>query len=104
MNSEFDSNEKMSAFLPLVLTTLTIIILIAFQLQGMVSARSQVHAMIAQGEPVVAQAQQAQAGLQKLATDLLEAAKTDKDAEAIIKEFGISMQGSAAAPVPAPAQ
>ena len=94
MNNEFDSNEKMSAFLPLTLVSLTIVILVFFQLLAMFSQRSQLHSMIEQSKPAVAQAQQAQQGLQKLATDLLEAAKEDKDAQAIVQQFGISVHSN----------
>jgi len=98
MNNEFESNEKMSGFLPLVLVTLTLVLLIFFQLSAMFQQGSALRNIIAQQAPAVQQAQQAQQGLQKLATDLLRAAETDQDAQAIVKEFGISMAGGAAQP------
>ena len=92
MNNEFDSNEKMGAFLPLVLVTLTLVLLIGFQLSAMLTQRSVLNSIITQQIEPVQQAQQAQAGLQKLATDLLEAAKTDPEAAAIVQQFGIAVQ------------
>ena len=52
---------------------------------------------------MVDQSRRVQAGLQKFARDLIEVAKTDEDAKAIVTKYGISVTNPAPAAAPAPA-
>jgi exonuclease VII small subunit len=51
-------------------------------------------ASIQKSELGVQQSKQVQAHLQQLVTDIIDAAKTDKDAQQIIKKYGIQVNGT----------
>jgi len=110
MNSE-SSNDK--SFIPIVLVTLSIIIAFVWQLQIISMQRDQlqtnkqkledfVQNTIPKLDDQVAKSKQIQAGLEKLVLDLLELAKTDSDAKAIVTKYNIQQQappaGAAASP------
>ena len=89
----------MSAFLPLTLLAISLLLLMIFQISILLPQRANLQKAITQGEQAVAQSKQVQANLQKLVMDLVGAAAEDKDAQAIITKYGIQVSGTA--PVPA---
>ena len=111
MNNTFDSNEKMSAFLPLTLISLTIVILFVFQLLEMSTARTNLSNLNANAAQVLSQveprAQMAKGLWNKLAQDLVEASRDKQDAQqvilAVFQASGIQVQVQPPAGAPAPA-
>ena len=77
----------MDAFIPLVLLSISFIVLLGWQLSNFSTQRGQLENAITQQEPAVNQSHQVQATLAKLANDLLEAAQTDDKAKAIANKY-----------------
>ena len=110
MNSE-SSNDK--SFIPIVLVTLSIIVAFGWQVQRISQDRDNLQAnkqkleefaqtTLPKLEDQVLKAKQIQAGLEKLVLDLLEAAKTDPDAKAIVTKYNIKQEAPASGAAPAP--
>ena len=110
MNSE-SSNDK--SFIPILLVTLSVIIAFGWQVQRISTDRDNlqgnkqkledfVQNTIPKLDDQVAKAKQIQAGLEKLVLDLLEAAKTDADAKAIVTKYNIKQEAPASGAAPAP--
>lgn len=78
---------KMDAFIPLVLLSISFIVLLAWQVSITSTQRGQLETAISRQGPQVAQAEQVQAGLKKLAGDLMQAAQTDGTAKAIAAKY-----------------
>jgi len=95
---------KMDAFIPLVLLSISFIVLLGWQVAVNSTQRGQLENAITRQEPAVTQSQQVQAGVSKLVGDLLAAAQTDDAAKAIVAKFKIQQNGApgAAAGSPAP--
>ncbi|MGB8354631.1 MAG: hypothetical protein WCD79_12130 [Chthoniobacteraceae bacterium] len=115
MNSESNSSSGKS-FLPIVLISVSVIIffgwqwtLISTQRDNLNTTKTKLDEFVTNNIPKlddqVAKARQVQSGLEKLVLDLLEVAKTDADAKAIVAKYNIQQQappaGSTASPSPA---
>jgi hypothetical protein len=93
MNDNLDSTpaQQLSAFLPLILLGVSILLLNLFQLSVMLPQRTQIQRNITQNEQGVAQSRQAQGNLQRLIEDLVSVSNNNKDAQAIIAKYNISI-------------
>ena len=87
---------QMDAFIPLVILAISMIVLLGWQVSMTSSQRTMLENALTRGEAGVTQAQQVRATVQKLATDLLEAAQTDDTAAQIVKKYNIKQNGPAA--------
>jgi len=94
--SQTQGGFKTDAFIPLILLSISLIVLLGWQVCNASTQRNQFQAAITHQQPAVDQSKQAQASLAKLATDLLVTAKTDDTAKAIATKFGIQQNGAAA--------
>jgi hypothetical protein len=104
MNDDFSSESpsfpggfKMDAFIPLVLLSISVIVLLGWQVSVNSTQRGELENAITRQEPAVTQSQQVQAGVSKLVGDLLAAAQTDDAAKAIVAKFKIEQNGAAGA-------
>jgi len=99
---EYRSGFQMDAFIPLVLLSISFIVLLGWQVRNASAQRLQFENAITQAGPAVEKSHQVQAGLAKLANDLMAAAQTDDTAKAIVAKY-IQKSGSpdaAASPPP----
>jgi septal ring factor EnvC (AmiA/AmiB activator) len=96
-------------FLPILLTTLSVLVVFSYQLS--INSRfkteqealsKQIDEIQRQREPLVEQSKKVQTGLQAIAEDLLKLAATDEDAAALIKQFNIQRNEPATPAAPAP--
>jgi hypothetical protein len=88
----------MDAFVPLVLLSISFIVLLGWQVSNTTAQRTLLENAITRQEPAVTQSHQVQAGLAKLAEDLLQAAQTDDTAKAIAAKYIQHNGGAAATP------
>jgi len=88
----------MDAFVPLVLLSVSFIVLLGWQVSNTSSQRTQLENAITRQEPAVNQSHQVQASLAKLAEDLLQAAQTDDTAKAIAAKYIQHNANAAASP------
>lgn len=87
----------MTPFIPLTLLAVSFLILLVWQLSNIYSQRSGLQNLIQNQQQAVQQSGQVQAGVKKLANDLLDLAQNgDADAKAIVDKYKISRQGDAA--------
>lgn len=91
-----------SAFIPLVLIALSVIILFAWNLMVALNQHSAGVRISAQQELQVTQAAQTEEKLKAMMTDLVELAKSDTDAETIMKRYKIAFTPPAKTPPPEP--
>ena len=80
-----------SAFLPLVLIALGVILLFSWNLSIALNQQTAGVRISAQQDLQLAQAAQTEQKLKIMMTDLLELSQTDKEAEAIIKRYKIAI-------------
>ena len=80
---------KLDAFIPIVLLSLSLIVLFAWQITLSNTQRDQLNGMITRQVPEVAKSQKVQDGVSKLVQDLLTAAQTDPTAKAIVDKYQI---------------
>ena len=102
MNPE--SQNSQSAFLPVFLSSLALLIFFIWQLSLVWGQKSALSKVEEAQKPVVARAIQAQTELQGLATDLLLLAKTDQVAQQIVTAYGIAQSGPTQAPTSSTSQ
>jgi hypothetical protein len=91
------TERKMCAFFPLVLLSLSFIVLLGWQVSNTSAQRGLLESAISRQEAAVTQSNQVQTTLAKLAGDLLQAAQTDDTAKAIAAKYGIQSNAGAAA-------
>lgn len=82
--------KSFSAFLPVTLITLSIIILLGWNLHIAIRQHMNGVRILAQQDAQLDQATQAEAKLQQMLTDLVAMAKDDAEAQAIVKRHGIA--------------
>jgi hypothetical protein len=82
----------------LVILSISFIVLLAWQVSNFSTQRKMLQTNIDSQQQAVAQSDQVQASLVKLASDLLQTAQTDDVAKAIATKYGIQQNGTAAAP------
>lgn len=92
-----------TAFWPFMLLGLSVCSILVWQLKVANQVREHGTQMRDQQIKLVDQSRRVQAGLQKFARDLIEVAKTDDEAKAIVTKYGIAVTNSGAAAAPAPA-
>jgi hypothetical protein len=92
-----------TAFWPFMLLALSLCAILVWQLIVANQVKEHGAQMREQQVKVVDQSRRVQAGLQKFARDLIEVAKTDEEARAIVTKYGISVTNPAPAAAPAPA-
>ncbi|MEI6352006.1 MAG: hypothetical protein WCP06_12980 [Verrucomicrobiota bacterium] len=99
------SVESMSAFLPLTLLAASLIVVLGWQVSTSSNQRGLLQQGIENRAPVLQQARQTQAGLQKLVIDLIEASKDDNEAISVIAKYNVQIGGkpvvTAGSPPPA---
>ncbi len=91
---------QMDAFIPLALLSISVIVLLGWQLSIGSNQKTLMENAITRGEPALNQSVQVQSSVSKLVTDLLQAAQTDDAAKAIASKYKIQ----AAPPSGPPAQ
>jgi hypothetical protein len=89
-----------TAFWPFLLVGLSLCAILVWQLIVANQVKEHGAQMRDQQVKLVDQSRKVQAGLQKFARDLLEVAKTDEDAKAIVTKYQIVANPSAATPAP----
>lgn len=77
----------MDAFIPLVLLSVSYIVLLGWQVSNSSTQRTLLENAIKNQQTALAQAEQIQAGVKKLASDLVDAAQTDETARAIATKY-----------------
>ena len=87
-----------SAFLPLLLLSLSLLSLLIWQLTNLSSQRSNLQATLQRQTEYVLQSRQVQSSLQKIAVELIELAKTDAAAKAVVDKYGIRQQSPSGIP------
>lgn len=103
MNSEYDTPGQDKAFLPLTLLSISMILFFSWQLynislqsNNLRNNKQKLEDFVSNSVPKLdeqgARAKQVQAGLEKLVLDLLEVAKTDPEAKAIVQKYQIQQQ------------
>jgi hypothetical protein len=80
------------AFLPLLMLSLSLLILLISQLTTLSSQRASIQAVLQRQTDSVIQSRKVQDSLQKFAVDLIELGKTDKEARTIVDKYGIRQQ------------
>jgi hypothetical protein len=88
--------DRLTAFWPFTLLALSLCAILVWQLIVANQVKNHAEQLLKQQEKVVSQAHQVQTGLQKFARDLIEVAKSDAEAKAIIDKYGISVTNPAA--------
>jgi len=77
----------MDASIPLALLSISLIVLLGWQMSNASNDRNSLESAISRQEPAVAQAQQLENGLKALAQELLTTAQTDDTAKAIAAKY-----------------
>jgi len=88
MNSNA-SEQKYTAFLPVLLLSLSLVAFFVWNMVLTVRLRAGAARVRDQQEMMVLQAMQAEERMKRMMVDLLELAKTDEDAEAIVTKYNI---------------
>ena len=91
-----------NGFIPLCLIGFSVIIILVWELMIAGQARSNGRQLREQQTKVVEQSKQIQTGLEKLARDLIDTAKTDDDAKALVSNYNISVSSPAPSASPSP--
>jgi hypothetical protein len=89
---------KMDAFIPLVLLSISLIVLLGWQIYNTNSERGQLESVITRQVPAITQSQKVQDSVTKLVNDLLTASQTDATAKAIVDKYQIKPAGAAPSP------
>jgi cytoskeletal protein RodZ len=90
-----------TAFWPFVLLALSLCAVLVWQLIVATQARQHGAQLRDQQVKLVEQSRRVQQGLQKFARDLVEVAKTDEEAKAIVTKAGISVTNQSGSPAAA---
>lgn len=95
MNDEIPPSDP---FLPIILLAISIVAFFSWQLKGISDQRNALQNTIARLQEPTKQSQQVQSSLQQIATDLLDLAKTDPQAKAVVDKYGIRQNAPATVP------
>ena len=95
---------RYNGFVPACLIAASLIIILVYELTVASQARSNAKQLRDQQTKVVEQSRQIQTGLEKIARDLIEVAKTDDDAKALVSKYAISVASPAPSPAASPAR
>ena len=87
-------DRRFNAFVPLVLVAVSVIVILGWELGVGSQARSNGRQLREQQTKLVEQAKQIQTGLEKIARDLVEVARTDDDAKAIVTKYNINISNA----------
>ena len=104
--TDFDSQQQStatdglltSAFVPLLLLSASLASLLIWQMTNLSSQRGALQATLQRQTEFVLQSRQVQSNLQKIAVDLIELAKTDTGAKAVVDKYGIRQQNPSVIP------
>lgn len=99
MSEEFDNNTSHTSFIPLVIFLAGFALTAGYQLYMVNAQRMALDDQLKQAMPIVNKAQAATSKLYAVAQDLIKTGEKDPYAAQIVKEAGISMQGTNGAPV-----
>ena len=104
MNAGEQKANIYTPFWPLFLLALSLVLFLGWQVMGAMRQRSTLLRMQGQQEILAAQAAEAENRLQPLLMDLVNLARTDADAKAIVAKYRINIAGGAqaVAAVPSP--
>jgi hypothetical protein len=91
-------DSRFNGFIPLVLVCASILVVLGWELVVAGQMRSNARSLRDQQTQMVEQSRKVQGSVEKLARDLIELAKTDDDAKALVTKYAISV---AAPPAPA---
>ncbi|HEY6166390.1 MAG TPA: hypothetical protein VI454_00030 [Verrucomicrobiae bacterium] len=89
-NTSQPNNSGASAFLPVLLVSLSVLIFVSWQFRLVWKQQAGLKEVQKSRETLVKQSQAVQNDLQKLAVGLLELAKTDPEASALVQKYGIA--------------
>ncbi len=89
---------RYNSFLPLALTSASVIIILIWELVVAGQGRSNFNHLRDQQTPIVEQSKKIQTALEKLARDLIEISATDEDAKAIVTKYQINVAAPAGSP------
>jgi hypothetical protein len=81
-----------NAFLPVLLLSISLLTVFVWQLVGSFQQRSMLQNSIQRQDELVSQAGAVQKSLERLLTDLLELAKTNEQARAVVEKYKIARQ------------
>ena len=96
-----EPRQRFNGFVPLVLIALSVIIIFGWEVIVAGQARRNGRQLRDQQAKLVEQSKQIQVGLEKIARDLIELAKTDDDAKALVAKYNINISSPAPAASPA---
>lgn len=97
-----NDSEISNPFLPILLLILSVAVVLIWQVNNIAQQRSALQIGIGQLQEPTRQSQQFQGNLQRFLTDLLELAKTDPQAKAVVDKYGIRQQAPVSPTPPAP--
>jgi predicted negative regulator of RcsB-dependent stress response len=101
--AEPNETTRHNGFWPLLLIGLSLVMVLGWELWVAVATQQIANQLLDQQAKVVAEAKQVQGNLEKLARGLVELAKTDDEAKAIVNKFSIKINTpgvTAASPTP----
>jgi hypothetical protein len=98
-----EAGGRYTGFWPLTLLALSFGIIMGRELMVSADLRTRGAKLKEQQVRMVEQSRRTQAGLEKLARDLIEVSKTDEEASAIVKKYAITMNSPAPGSSPAAA-
>lgn len=87
--SDYNDETVFDAFLPVTLVSLSMIIILGWQIFNNLQTRSSWQAQYEQRKQLVDQSAKVQGGLEAMINDLLSLSETDKDAKAVIDKYQI---------------
>ena len=91
---------RYNGFVPACLVSLSLIMILSYELVGAGQVRANARQQREQQTKLVEQSHQIQLGLEKLARDLIETARTDDDAKALVTKYDISISNPVSNPTP----
>lgn len=87
--SDYNDEPQFDSFLPVTLVSLSLCILLGWQIFNALQTRKSWQAQYDQRKELVNQSAKVQGGLETMVNDLLTLAETDKDAKAIVEKYQI---------------
>lgn len=90
--SSSDFSIEKDAFLPVLLLGLSVLLFFVFQISQLAAQRGAIETTIGRQDQVVKQSRQIQDMLKGVALDLLNVAKSDDNAKAIVAKYNIQQQ------------
>lgn len=92
------SENNCSAFIPLCLLSLALLLVLSWQVFLSLQIRSNARAQFEQRKQLVEQSTRVQGSLESIVNDLLKLAETDRDAKTVVDKYGIRRNTPAGEP------